>query len=219
MEENIYRAISAQKVYISGPMTGLPNYNYPAFFAMEKKLNGEFPSCCVLNPANIDNLYNIDTISLLPPSRTWYLTTAVQMLLECRIVVLLPGWEESPGALLEVQIARELDMVILDDSFNPVVFPTKVKTPNEDDRNILDIAKDLVNGPRQKTYGHPKNNFSDIGRIWGTLLGIDDIKPETVALMMIGLKLAREKHMPTKDNMVDTIGYVLAHQMCIEQPS
>lgn len=44
---------------------------------------------------------------------------------------------------------------------------------------------------RQEDYGDAVNNFRTIGRIWGAFLGISDIPPHVVALMMDGLKSVR----------------------------
>lgn len=68
-------------------------------------------------------------------------------------------------------------------------------------------AAELVNGERQSVYGSPYQNFSDIGRIWGAILNIPDIDPEQVALMMMGVKLARLKNKYHDDGIVDFLGY------------
>jgi hypothetical protein len=39
------------------------------------------------------------------------------------------------------------------------------------------------------------------------MLGLSDIPPRTVALMMVGAKLSREMHSPGRDNLVDIAGY------------
>jgi hypothetical protein len=39
---------------------------------------------------------------------------AVKYLLEADTIVLLPGWEESKGARLEVGIATELDLIVVE---------------------------------------------------------------------------------------------------------
>ena len=42
--------------------------------------------------------------------REFYLREAIRLLLECDMIALLPGWEDSAGAQLEVSIAKELAM-------------------------------------------------------------------------------------------------------------
>lgn len=192
-------------IYISGKMTNMPEFNYPAFFEMEDYIRKNWPyvqtrPVIIFNPARIDQEHNLDPNNRTN-SREWYLTRALEMLLKCNTIIMLDGWEESAGARLEYDIARELKMVILDQRLKPY------KT------DILKEANRLVNGPRQASYGHPKDNFTDIGRMWGALLRIDDISPEKVALMMAGLKLARESFSQKDDNKIDCVGYLLTKQM------
>ena len=41
------------KVYVAGPMRGIPEFNFPAFFAAADKLRGD--GFAVFNPAERDN--------------------------------------------------------------------------------------------------------------------------------------------------------------------
>jgi hypothetical protein len=91
------------KLYIAGPMTGLPDFNIPAFLAMAATLRerGHEVEC----PAEThDN----------PECETWadWMRRDIPMLLRCEGVMLLPGWSASKGATLEAHIARELGMDI-----------------------------------------------------------------------------------------------------------
>lgn len=75
---------------------------------------------------------------------------------------------------------------------------------------ILEQAKEIVDGRRQKDYGKPEDNFTRIGRVWGALLGLPDIPPRTVAMMMIAMKSVRDCHFAKADNLVDISGYAYA---------
>ena len=91
------------RVYISGPMTGLPGFNFAAFDEAAAVL--EAWGWEVENPAEkgiIDGW-------------TWadYLRYDLARLVECDGVVLLPGWEASKGARLEHHVATELGMWIM----------------------------------------------------------------------------------------------------------
>ena len=46
---------------------------------------------------------------------TWhdYMRAAVRMLTHCDAIAVLPGWEKSRGALVEIDLARALDMPVL----------------------------------------------------------------------------------------------------------
>ncbi len=75
---------------------------------------------------------------------------------------------------------------------------------------VLDEARKIVDGCRKEAYGPPEDNFAKIGRVWGALLGLPDIPPRTVAMMMVGLKTVRDCHFPKRDNLVDISGYAYA---------
>ncbi len=90
-------------IYIAGPMTGLPDYNRPAFYEAAK--SWEEQGYAVLNPAVPDK-------SLDDSDWVGYMRRSLQNLLVCDKVVFLPGWELSRGARLEHQIAQALEMEI-----------------------------------------------------------------------------------------------------------
>jgi len=83
-------------------------------------------------------------------------------------------------------------------------------------KTILDRAKEATDG-RMKTYGHPIHHFSLVGKLWEAYLGISPITPETVALMMILFKVARETLQPTKDTKTDIAGYARNLEMLEEK--
>lgn len=73
---------------------------------------------------------------------------------------------------------------------------------------MLDEAKSVVYGQRQKDYGPAKKNFQDIADVWSVILG-QEVTTEQVVLCMIGLKMARLCKSPDhRDSWVDIAGYV-----------
>lgn len=64
-------------------------------------------------------------------------------------------------------------------------------------------------GAREGTYGHPLDDFTKTGKMWGAILGTEPIPPETVGLMMVAVKISREVNQPKRDNRVDGAGYFL----------
>lgn len=99
-----------KKIYLAGPMTGLPEFNYPAFHAAAKQLRDLGHE--VLNPAE----------NPVPVCGTWqgYMRMALAQLVQCECIVLLPGWVDSRGALIERMLAQVLQMDVvhfLDDPF------------------------------------------------------------------------------------------------------
>lgn len=89
-------------VYLSGPMTGLPDLNFPAFHAAAADLRAR--GVHVINPAEIN-----------PDSQmSWEacMRADIRALCDCDVLVLLPGWEKSKGAHLELHIAHRLGLSI-----------------------------------------------------------------------------------------------------------
>lgn len=82
---------------------------------------------------------------------------------------------------------------------------------------ILEEAQRLVYGDRQQAYGHPFQDFERAGRMIGAVLGIADVPPEKVALIMQCIKISREVHAPRRDNRTDGCGYWAALQLVIEE--
>lgn len=95
------------ELYIAGPMTGLPDYNYPAFNQAERDLRaaGIIP----LNPTNGNASPDEDD-----PGLKWedYLRLALAMVVKADGIAVLPGWEDSRGARLEVYVAEALGMPV-----------------------------------------------------------------------------------------------------------
>ncbi len=87
------------KIYISGPMTGYPDYNRPAFAEAARELRAQGHE--VKSPPEIAP-YN--------PDWAWrdYMKEDVCALMECDEIYTLPGWEKSRGATIEVMIADAL---------------------------------------------------------------------------------------------------------------
>lgn len=83
--------------------------------------------------------------------------------------------------------------------------------------SALQEAQRLVHGARDQDYGHPIEDYTRTGRIWGALLGLPDIDPRICCLMMAGVKLSREIHKPKRDNRVDLAGYAECAQMVAEK--
>ena len=73
--------------------------------------------------------------------------------------------------------------------------------------DILDRAKAIVTGEREKQYGKPEDNFAIIAELWGAYTGYK-FSPVDVAMMTALLKVARIKTgVGTVDSFVDLAGY------------
>lgn len=91
-------------IYLSGPMTGHADWNFPAFNKAASELRQQ--GYAVMNPAETDN-------GDASKPRSYYMRKDVIMVAESDMVCVLPGWETSRGAKLEVAIAHELEMPVL----------------------------------------------------------------------------------------------------------
>jgi hypothetical protein len=76
------------------------------------------------------------------------------------------------------------------------------------DKTLLDEAYLLVTNDRNHTYDHPAVNFRRIADLWSVVLGVK-VDPDQVGMCMVMVKLAREIHEHKRDNIVDSIGYLL----------
>ena len=95
------------KIFISGPMSGRPDDNAPAFFGMEHMLKEMGHD--VYNPAW--NEYG--------PSwrRADYLALDISALSRCDAMVQLDGWENSKGAQAEYAFAKAAGIDIFSQDF------------------------------------------------------------------------------------------------------
>lgn len=103
-ESGIQLAPSRKKrLYLAGPMTGLPDLNFPAFNAAAAALRER--GYHVENPAEHGIVEGAE----------WgdYLRYDIGRLVTCEGIALLPGWFDSKGARLEVNIAQELGMEVI----------------------------------------------------------------------------------------------------------
>lgn len=95
------------RVYLSGPMGGLPDHNFPAFAraaARLRDMNYE-----VVSPHEIKHKDNG-----VPGSIAWgdYLRQDLIEMLTCDGIIIMPGWERSRGATLELHVATQVGMSV-----------------------------------------------------------------------------------------------------------
>lgn len=93
------------KVYVSGAMTGIADYNHPAFNAKAAELRAQ--GFDVINPAEHDAEIGLDQ-----PWATYLRRDLVLLAEHCDTIVFLPGWQDSKGAKLEHHVGKELGMTL-----------------------------------------------------------------------------------------------------------
>lgn len=86
------------RVYLAGPMSGLPEFNYPAFNQAAEQLRTL--GFHVENPAECE------------PCDSWneYMRRGLTKMLTCDCVAFLPGSMASKGATIERRLAANLDI-------------------------------------------------------------------------------------------------------------
>ncbi len=82
--------------------------------------------------------------------------------------------------------------------------------------SIIDEAKLIVDGERQKDYGNMDESFLRIAGLWSAYLGIH-IDKFDVAKMMILLKVSRAKNGNHRDSYRDIVGYVACADKLLAQ--
>ena len=182
--------------YISGPMRGLPDFNYPLFNSVAKTLRGSGHK--VYNPAeNFDGDQTLDFSD--------YMHQDLTQLMDSDAVLMLPGWQDSEGARVEYQVAKSLG---LDVRFHGCASQTE---PAE-----MEASRIVRNGERQAVYGHPVDDFRRTAAMWSVTFGVE-VTPLQVAIAMGQLKMSRLIGTPGhRDSIVDLIGYAVCYERIAE---
>lgn len=102
---NIKNISTTQTVYLSGPMTGLPDYNREAFNMRAEAFKQQ--DYTVRNPADISITHGTDK------AYTFYLKRALRMMLEADVVYVFGDWHKSKGCWFELWVAETLGMTIV----------------------------------------------------------------------------------------------------------
>lgn len=88
------------KLYLSGPMTGIPKHNFPAFeFAMGRLMyEGHQVVSPHMQEGDEEHGKSADGFSVTPELYDELLARDYALIEECDGIVFLPGWEDSGGA-------------------------------------------------------------------------------------------------------------------------
>lgn len=193
-------------------MRGYKKWNFPAFDMYATDLRGW--GFEVISPAELDRAIGFDEHSdeTLPAG---FIENALRRDIEALLlvdgIVLMPGWRQSSGVAIELTVATALGLPAYE-----VVDGGLIDLAPE---SVLEEAQRLVHGDRGDDYGHPAEDFTRAGRMWGAILDRDDIPPELVGLCMVAVKISREVHRPKRDNRVDMAGYAETVDMVRTRPS
>lgn len=79
-------------------------------------------------------------------------------------------------------------------------------------RQCADIADE-----REQQYGDVAQNFADISEICKTTFGLV-LSPSQIMQVMVAVKLARNRHKPKADNLLDAVNYLAMLAQTIDSP-
>lgn len=108
------------KIYLAGPMRGIPNFNFPAFDHAAAKLR--LQGFEVFSPAERDRKAYGQGIENNPTGDEALVTNPACTINDCMsadcewicrhadAIALLPGWEKSSGANAELALAKALGL-------------------------------------------------------------------------------------------------------------
>ena len=92
-------------IYISGPMSGYEDFNYAAFHAAEAAIRRVRQDAQIINPASVQLWQGAEWTD-------WMRHHVATIAREVTEIVVLPDWETSRGARLEVHIAHALGIPV-----------------------------------------------------------------------------------------------------------
>lgn len=131
------------KLYISGPMSGIEDDNFPAFRAAAEKLRA-----AGYQPEDPSAKGRID-------GWEWkhYLAYDLKIVVDCDGVATLPGWLNSRGANLEVKTARALEIPVF-----PIDHWLAVADPlAERERELLELPPPPMTLNDLRQHAHEKS--------------------------------------------------------------
>jgi hypothetical protein len=189
-------------------MRGIAWFSYPMFDRVAKELREAGNE--VISPADEDRKvgfdpfanpeYRIADACTFPSEASFEsfdktVRRCLEAVLRCDEIVLLPGWENSNGAVAELTLAmwlnkrvRHLNIdddnrltyacywtslislaVQLSEHHMPKVERMGLAEQDDDDEDILDKAARITRGDRQASYGPPDQDFSRTAGMWSAL--------------------------------------------------
>lgn len=116
--------MTGKRIYIAGPMTGVPRFNRPKFEEAARILRAH--GWTVESPVEIAAAFGSDNTIVTTPGMLDAVIEAELMkaLAKCDAIYLLPGWEDSRGAKRELWLALEKGLEVITER-SGVVFRSK----------------------------------------------------------------------------------------------
>lgn len=150
------------RAYVAGPRTGVPDYNRAAF--KEAKAELQTQGWSILSPVDFDDPQDGmteggDGTPLPERVYTRGLEQCIAKMCSAKIdaVIVLPGWEQSRGAVLEVYVAGELGKRILR-------YPDLATARHVGSERFHAILRSLgmLHDRKQQDYGRDDDPFANV---------------------------------------------------------
>ena len=109
-------ALDKQGIYIAGPMTGLPNFNFESFDEAKHWLQTAMGRENVISPADMDRELGLEPDENGDIQGFDYkaaIRRCCDAICDCDAIYMLIGWENSKGARMEHALAVCLGMDII----------------------------------------------------------------------------------------------------------
>jgi hypothetical protein len=110
LEELITNAlIFDESVYVSGPITNpLKEHGWEHVEQMFNNAEQNFKNCIVVNPMKLFTEEEVATFTQLQ-----FLQRCIQKLSKCSVIYMMKGYEDSFGAMIELEIAKNFKLKII----------------------------------------------------------------------------------------------------------
>lgn len=155
------------KAYLAGPMTGIPQFNFPAFFDAADQLRSAGHE--IISPAELDDpeirnavLAADGTEGSAPGTWDEYLARDIKIVCDPAVeaVVVLDGWRRSKGATFETDVARRLGKPILS-------YPDLKPVEETGEVRITDPETGGMKGRKPERYELlPFEALNDVARVY-----------------------------------------------------
>lgn len=193
-------------IYISGPMRAYDGFNFPAFFEAEKHVRSLFPEADICNPAREDVVrFGLQQCLATDPTGLTagrYLQgdgdhtftesdlrdalggDLAYICQHCDLLVTLPGWRDSKGALAEVATANALGVTVV--SYGEPESRSEALDPDpstEAWREVLRDRESQAQAAAVPDSGEVRQVSATGGEKGAKLAAFDQISPEVERLV------------------------------------
>lgn len=144
-----------QRVYLSGPMTGYPDYNRQAFVEAAARLRSWGYEVHSPVESNLETYGSWEEAIKHPWQE--HLARDVIAVPSCDVIALMRGWQASKGANLELRIARELGFPVISAEDGVEVTASEIERAHrqrdDEPANYADVIDENRESPVMRAIG------------------------------------------------------------------